>query len=194
MNYKTFIVREISSGRDELSAFALIFEGEDSCIVLPVVIGSGEARAISFGMKNSAKSTIPLTHDVFSKFVKDVGYHVDRVEIYQIVDGVFLSNITLKNDDGNTITLDARTSDAVAMALRFSAPIHATEAVISEAGVTLSFNDLKQKDEQTNPVGEGYEAYSTEVLQELLEIAVKKEDFDVAIELDRELKKREKEN
>jgi len=191
MSYKTFIVRGISYGQDKLSAFALILEDEKSYIILPVVIGSGEAQSISYGMENSVRPTRPLTHDIFSKFIKNVGYHVESIEIHQIVDGVFLSNIILKNDDGETITLEARTSDAVAMALRFSASIHVSEDVISKAGIVLSVGKTEQGEVHINPIKEeGYEFYSVEELKEMLDIAVRKEDFDMAIELDFEIKKR----
>jgi len=188
MSYKAFIVRGIYS-QDNLSVFAIILEYEESYVILPMVVGNGEAQAISYGMENSTKSTRPLVHDVFSKFIKNLGYNVECVEIHRIVDGVFLSNIILKNDEGEIITLDARTSDAVAMALRFSATIHISEDVISEAGIVLRADNIEQIDINLTKE-EGYGAYSMKDLEELLNIAVEKEDFDAAIELDQEIKKR----
>jgi len=190
MSHKIFIVKGVSYSQDKLNVFALILEDEHSKVILPIVIGGAEAQAISYAMKNENKLARPITHDIFSEFIKHVGYHIENIEVHKIEDGVFFSNIIFKNSKNESIIIDARTSDAVAMALHFSAPIYVSESVISEAGVVLPAYDLKQNSLKINPTKEGYDVYSTEDLQELLEIAVREEDFDAAIELDKELKKR----
>ena len=85
----------------------------------------------------------PLTHDLFTKFVNSTHYTLESVIIYQIIDGVFFSNLNFKNTEKTekNLYLDARTSDAVAMAVRFDAPIYTTEQVLNEAGILLEIGN-----------------------------------------------------
>lgn len=159
------------------------------------MIGNYEAQSISLGLEKDIQPPRPLTHDLFSKFITTVGYYLDSIIIYQIIDGVFFSNLILKNNQDEQLVLDARTSDAVAMAVRFDAPIYTTEQVLTEAGIMLELSDNERTEEsieEESPVIKGYEVYTLEELQELLEKAVNDEDFDTALELQQEIKKRKK--
>ncbi|AIL46024.1 hypothetical protein D505_04239 [Elizabethkingia anophelis R26] len=181
-----------------MGAYALILEQEETGIKLPVVIGNYEAQSISLGLEKDIQPPRPLTHDLFSKFITTVGYTLESIIIYQIIDGVFFSNLILKNDQNEKLILDARTSDAVAMAVRFDAPIYTTDEVLTEAGIMLELSDnddkteYKAEDEEETPVIKGYEVYTLEEIQEMLEKAVQEEDFDTALELQQEIKKRKK--
>ncbi len=195
MDYKKLIIRGISYSQTQMGAYALILEQEETGIKLPVVIGNYEAQSISLGLEKDIQPPRPLTHDLFSKFITTVGYYLDSIIIYQIIDGVFFSNLILKNNQDEQLVLDARTSDAVAMAVRFDAPIYTTEQVLTEAGIMLELSDNERTEESTeeeSPVIKGYEVYTLEELQELLEKAVNDEDFDTALELQQEIKKRKK--
>ncbi|MCL1675095.1 bifunctional nuclease family protein [Elizabethkingia meningoseptica] len=195
MDYKKLIIRGISYSQTQMGAYALILEQEETGIKLPVVIGNYEAQSISLGLEKDIQPPRPLTHDLFSKFITTVGYYLDSIIIYQIIDGVFFSNLILKNNQGEQLVLDARTSDAVAMAVRFDAPIYTTEQVLTEAGIMLELSDNERTEEsieEESPVIKGYEVYTLEELQELLEKAVNDEDFDTALELQQEIKKRKK--
>ena len=112
--------------------------------------------------------------------------------IYQILDGVFFSNLNFKNNEtGDELILDARTSDAVAMAVRFDAPIFTTPQVLSEAGILLELEEPTPAQEDIDAVMEGDLAMvPLEGLQKLLDEAVKDEDFDAALELQKEIKRR----
>ena len=161
---------------------------------LPVVIGNFEAQSISLGLEKDIHPPRPLTHDLFSKFVISANFELSSVIIYQIIDGVFFSNINFKNKTTHEeLIMDARTSDAVAMAVRFDAPIYTTQQVLSEAGILLELNEVskEEKIETTNQEG-NLASLSMENLQNLLEDAVKDEDYNAAMELQEEIKRRKK--
>lgn len=198
MDYKRLVIRGISYSQTQSGAYALLLEDEETNVKLPVVIGNFEAQSISLGLEKDIHPPRPLTHDLFAKFVKDSNFTMDSVLIYQIVDGVFFSNIIFKNTiSGEDLILDARTSDAVAMAVRFDAPIYTTQQVLSEAGILLDIEEPLV--EGNSDVEEPFEELSgnlsdasTEELQMMLEEAVKEEDFDYALEIQEEIKRRKK--
>ena len=195
MDYKRLIIRGISYSQTQSGAYALLLEHEETNVKLPVVIGNFEAQSISLGLEKDIHPPRPLTHDLFAKFVSNANFELVSVIIYQIIDGVFFSNINFKNKANNEeLIMDARTSDAVAMAVRFDAPIYTTPQVLSEAGILLELDEPAGQD--TNPEiisAEGDLASLTlEDLHKLLEDAVKDEDFDAAMELQQEIKKRNK--
>jgi len=194
MDYKQLVIRGISYSQTQSGAYALLLEHEETNVKLPVVIGNFEAQSISLGLEKDIHPPRPLTHDLFSKFVTCCSFTLTSVIIYQIVDGVFFSNINFKNNSsGEELILDARTSDAVAMAVRFDAPIFTTDQVLNEAGILLEIED---KSAETNfkeePVDESLSAMSMEELQKLLDNAVKEEDYDTAMEIQEEIKRRKK--
>ena len=169
MEYKKLIIRGISYSQTQSGAYALLLEQPDSGIKLPIVIGNFEAQSISIGLEKDLKTPRPLTHDLFSKFIEEAHYIVESVIIYKFVDGVFFANINFTNRIlGNSITLDSRTSDAVAMAVRFDAPIWD--------------NDEPSSSQQK----------SIEELHEELNNAVRNEDFDLAQKIQKEIKSRNK--
>ena len=197
MDYKKLIIRGISYSQTQSGAYALLLEHEETSVKLPVVIGNFEAQSISLGLEKDLKPPRPLTHDLFSKFVNSTHYTLESVIIYQIIDGVFFSNLNFKNkDNGEELILDARTSDAVAMAVRFDAPIYTTEQVLNEAGILL---EIDQNSEASSPDISAdnsnisdFRKLSMEELNSLLEDAVKEEDYDLAMEIQEELKRRNK--
>ncbi len=194
MDYKRLIIRGISYSQTQSGAYALLLEHEETNVKLPVVIGNFEAQSISLGLEKDIHPPRPLTHDLFSKFVLSADFTLTSVIIYQILDGVFFSNINFKNNsNGEELILDARTSDAVAMAVRFDAPIYTTQQVLSEAGILLELDEPSAGEENFSGESAGnLAALSLEELQKLLEDAVKDEDFDAAMELQQEIKRRNK--
>ena len=197
MDYKKLIIRGISYSQTQTGAYALLLEHEETSVKLPVVIGNFEAQSISIGLEKDLRPPRPLTHDLFTKFVTSTHYTLESVIIYQILDGVFFSNLNFKNkDNGEELILDARTSDAVAMAVRFDAPIYTTEQVLNEAGILL---EIDQNSEASSPDISAdnsdisdFRKLSMEELNSLLEDAVKEEDYDLAMEIQEELKRRNK--
>lgn len=195
MDYKRLIIRGISYSQTQSGAYALLLEHEETKVKLPVVIGNFEAQSISLGLEKDIHPPRPLTHDLFAKFVSITNYELVSVIIYQIIDGVFFSNLNFKNKTNNEeLIMDARTSDAVAMAVRFDAPIYTTPQVLSEAGILLELDEPAPQDSDSEHLAaEGDLASLTlQDLQKLLEEAVKDEDFDAAMELQQEIKKRNK--
>ncbi|WP_332019544.1 bifunctional nuclease family protein [Kaistella sp.] len=195
MDYKRLIIRGISYSQTQSGAYALLLEHEETKVKLPVVIGNFEAQSISLGLEKDIHPPRPLTHDLFAKFVSITNYELVSVVIYQIIDGVFFSNLNFKNKTNNEeLIMDARTSDAVAMAVRFDAPIYTTPQVLSEAGILLELDEPAPQDSDSEQISaEGDLASLTlQDLQKLLEEAVKDEDFDAAMELQQEIKKRNK--
>lgn len=195
MDYKRLIIRGISYSQTQSGAYALLLEHEETNVKLPVVIGNFEAQSISLGLEKDIHPPRPLTHDLFSKFVVSANFTLTSVIIYQIIDGVFFSNINFKNNsNGEELILDARTSDAVAMAVRFEVPIYTTPQVLSEAGILLELDDQSTSADQFSPIAtEGdLASFPLEDLQKLLDDAVKDEDFDAALELQQEINRRNK--
>ena len=195
MDYKRLIIRGISYSQTQSGAYALLLEHEETNVKLPIVIGNFEAQSISLGLEKDIHPPRPLTHDLFSKFVITANYELTSVIIYQIVDGVFFSNINFKNKENKEeLIMDARTSDAVAMAVRFDAPIYTTHQVLNEAGILLELEDVSKEVEIDEPVAnEGdLSTLSISEINKLLEDAVREEDFDAALELQKEIKRRNK--
>ncbi|HBR12640.1 MAG TPA: hypothetical protein DD740_10700 [Chryseobacterium sp.] len=197
MDYKRLIIRGISYSQTQSGAYALLLEHEETSVKLPVVIGNFEAQSISLGLEKDIHPPRPLTHDLFAQFVKNTGYKLESVIIYQIKDGVFFSNINFKNPvNEDELILDARTSDAVAMAVRFDAPIFTTSEVLNEAGILLELEESPKIQVDTDePEVSDYNDLSgatVEELNQMLNDAVRDEDFDTALRIQEEIKRRSK--
>ena len=164
-------------------AYVLILGDKHSTRRLPIVIGDTEAQAIALGMEDM-KSSRPLTHDLFKKFAESYGVELLEVVITRFLEGVFYAMLVCKQGDEINM-LDARPSDAIALAVRFNCPISAYDKVMDEAGIEMD----EVKDMEETPEEPGNEdPYSTqgltlEQLQELLEIAIEEEDYEKAAEL-----------
>ena len=196
MDYKKLIIRGISYSQTQTGAYALLLEHEETSVKLPVVIGNFEAQSISIGLEKDLKPPRPLTHDLFTKFVTSTNYTLESVIIYQIIDGVFFSNLNFKNlGNGEELIIDARTSDAVAMAVRFDAPIYTTEQVLNEAGILL---DIESSDSSVSSEAEEHEDATDftkmhiDDLKALLDEVVKSEDYDTAMIIQNEINRRNK--
>lgn len=193
MDYKKLIIRGISYSQTQSGAYALLLEHPETGVKLPVVIGSFEAQSISMGLEKDLKPPRPLTHDLFAEFVENARYTLESVVIYKIVDGVFFSNINFVNRLlGDSITLDARTSDAVAMAVRFDAPVYTTKEVLNEAGILLNLDFHEEDSDDADEEPAYTPSKSIQELQSELDDAVKNEDFDLAIKIQEEIKARNK--
>lgn len=194
MDYKKLIIRGISYSQSQSGAYALLLEHEETSVKLPVVIGNFEAQSISLGLEKDLNPPRPLTHDLFAQFVKNTGFKLESVIIYQIKDGVFFSNINFKNPlTEEELILDARTSDAVAMAVRFDAPIYTTSDVLNEAGILLELEETQKMEAEEEEVSTDFNdlsEVSLEELNQLLNDAVKEEDYDTALRLQEEIKRR----
>lgn len=207
MDYKKLIIRGISYSQTQANAYALLLEDEETAIKLPVVIGSFEAQSISLGLEKDLTPPRPLTHDLFASFIKLSSLEPVSVIIYKIVDGVFYSNLNFMDKaTGEDSSLDARTSDAVAIAVRFNIPIYTTQKVLDEAGILLDLDTLPaERTEDTHPDEDivladfeqdlaDFNNLPMEELESLLESAVKNEDYDTAFEIQEIIKQRKNKN
>jgi hypothetical protein len=128
-------------------AFALLLAVEgDSKVRIPVVIGGAEAQSIAIKLER-VRTPRPLTHDLFCSFAHAFGVRLKEVFIYRFEDGIYSSELTF-TDGTRTIGLDARTSDAIAIAMRADAPIYTTQAIVDETGIEL-------EEVQPDPVAPG---------------------------------------
>lgn len=180
----------LSNSQSQTGAYALLLAEEEGDRRLPIIIGAFEAQSIALQLEGLTPPR-PLTHDLFYNFSKAFHITILEVNIFKLEEGVFYSELICKQGD-NEINIDARTSDAVALALRFNCPIYTTETILNSAGVYLDDeNELKsQPPEKEKSTGSKWKKYSTEELEELLTEAIENEDYEKASEIRDEIKKK----
>ncbi|MGS2739742.1 bifunctional nuclease domain-containing protein [Sinomicrobium sp. M5D2P17] len=199
-------IKGISYSQTQNGAYALILNEVEGDRKLPIVIGAFEAQSIAIALEKEIKPPRPLTHDLFKNFADRFDVVVKQVIIHKLVDGVFYSSIICERDKIEEI-IDARTSDAIALALRFNAPIFTYKNILDKAGIYLSFSpkDKDQKEEEevlsedivsgkeeAASASEDYSALTLQELHKMLETAVTNEDYEKAVKLRDEISKREK--
>jgi bifunctional DNase/RNase len=188
-------VMGISYSQTQSGAYALILIEENGERRIPIIIGGFEAQAIVIKLENLDPPR-PLTHDLFKKFADEFNISITEVMIYKLEEGVFFSKLVCSNSE-KTYSIDSRTSDAVAIALRFGCPIYITEEILDKAGITISPSDGEVSSAgETDPLLEAetpkYGSYSDEELYKLIDEAVKTEDYERAASIRDEIEKRKK--
>lgn len=166
-------------------AFALVLADKKSNLKLPIIIGSVEAQSIALALEKY-ESRRPLTHDLFKNFADNYNINVKEVVIDRFREGVFYSQLVCEKD-GETSVFDARTSDSVALALRFGCPIYTNQQVLDEAGVMIE----EDEDNGENHQDSDFEERSIEELKNMMEEAVEEEDYELASILRDEIKSKE---
>lgn len=126
----------LSYSQVHTGAYALILSQVDGPYRLPIVIGPAEAQSIAIRLENIA-SPRPMTHDLFESFTQAFGIRLQKVFIYKFEDGIFFSEMTF-TDGERQVTLDSRTSDAIAVALRTQSPIYTTREILLETGFVMN--------------------------------------------------------
>ena len=199
-------IKGISYSQTQSGAYALILSEVDGQRKLPIVIGAFEAQSIAIALEKEIQPPRPLTHDLFKNFSDRFDIVVKQVIIHKLVDGVFYASLICERDKVEEI-IDARTSDAIALALRFSAPIFTYKNILEKAGIILKtdsrkeddedqpedvllFNDLEFETEEVETSEEENPSKSIKELQELLTKAVADEDYETAAKLRDEISKR----
>jgi bifunctional DNase/RNase len=188
-------VMGISYSQTQSGAYALILLEENGERRIPIIIGGFEAQAIVIKLENLDPPR-PLTHDLFKKFADEFNISITEVMIYKLEEGVFFSKLVCSNEQ-KSYSIDSRTSDAVAIALRFGCPIYITEEILEKAGITIS-----PSDGDVTPSGEAeaifetesgkYGSYSDEELYKMIDEAVKTEDYEKAASIRDEIEKRKR--
>lgn len=181
----------LSSGQSN-GSYTLILEEEHGKRKLPVVIGSFEAQAIAIEIEKIVPFR-PMTHDLFVAFAQTFGIKVQEIEIYNLIDGVFHAKLVCELD-GAPYEIDARTSDSIALAVRFKCPIYTTEQIMDEAGVIFEDEPARSVShtEQIEKPENDYSLMSVEELQNRLNEAIGIEDYGKAAMIRDELNKRKK--
>jgi bifunctional DNase/RNase len=204
-------IHGISYSENLSGAFALVLNESKGIRKLPVVIGGFEAQAIALALQKNIKTSRPLTHELFKDFADKFEIKLKKVIIHKLVDGVFFSNMVCEKD-GDTVIIDSRTSDAIAMALRFNAPVFTYESILNEVGFEsdfkyekkIDFNEedvflnLEKKDDESlkeiNLKSENIklENMSLKKLNEMLDKSLAKEDYEFSAKVRDEIKNRKK--
>lgn len=197
-------IKGISYSQTQNGAYALILNEVDGDRKLPIVIGAFEAQSIAIALEKEIRPPRPLTHDLFKNFSDRFDIVVKQVIIHKLVDGVFYSSLICERDKIEEI-IDARTSDAIALALRFKAPIFTYKNILDKAGIYLKVNPKKEGEEQDQDsilvdemvveeieatILENYTNKSLEELHTLLDEAVYNEDYEKAAKIRDEIDKR----
>ncbi len=199
MNLVPLKIKGISYSQTQNGAYALILTEIEGKRKLPIVIGAFEAQSIAIALEKDIKPPRPLTHDLFKSFAKRFDIQLKKVIIHKLVDGVFYASIVC-HKDGQEEVLDARTSDAIALALRFDTSIFTYESILEQAGIILDVKEADPKkiesykqpqqlpqDTKADPT---LSKLSLDKLKEALEQAVQMEDYEYAAAIRDEISKR----
>ena len=200
-------IKGISYSQTQNGAYALILSEENGDQKLPIVIGAFEAQSIAIALEKEIMPPRPLTHDLFKTFAKRYGIAVKQVIIHKLLDGVFYSSIICEREGIEEI-IDARTSDAIALALRFDAPIFTYKNILDKAGIKTETapnkNELSKKaaivieqlltsdnKESVISTREDFSKHSLKQLKKMLEEAVNNEEYEKAVSIRDEVSKRQ---
>lgn len=194
-------IKGISYSQTQNGAYALILSEVDGDRKLPIVIGAFEAQSIAIALEKEILPPRPLTHDLFKNFADRFEINVKQVIIHKLVDGVFYSSIICERDTIEEV-IDARTSDAISLALRFNAPIFTYKNILDKAGIFLKGSESEQdgfEDDvlvdqliiEDDPVeSNNYKKMSLSELNTSLDEAVAAEDYEAAAKIRDEISKR----
>ena len=198
MNLVQLLINGISYSQTQNGAYALILSELEGERKLPIVIGTNEAQSIAIAIEKEIKPPRPLTHDLFKNFCVRFDIKIKQVIIHKLVDGVFYSSVICERDGIEEI-IDSRSSDAIALAIRFEAPIYTYENILEKAGVIIKVEKeidesslLKELfyDENSEIESSELKEKTTKELEELLKIAVKNENYESAAKIRDEISNR----
>lgn len=186
----------LSYSQTQSGAYALVLAEEHGNRRLPIIIGGYEAQAIAIHLEKMSPSR-PLTHDLFKTFCDTFLIEIKEVIIYNLSEGIFYAKLVCKQNDVNEVEIDARTSDAIALAVRFNCPIYTYEFILSSAGIVIdeegeskSVASESQSKAKSNPKDD-LSAKTLEELQELLNRAIEEEAYERAGKIRDEMNKRQ---
>lgn len=194
MKKKRLEIVGMSYSQSQTGAYALILGAPGEKRRLPIIIGGAEAQSIAMELEKM-KPARPLTHDLFKNFADHFLITVKEVLINKFEEGIFFSVLLCENA-GKTVEVDSRTSDAVAIALRFGCPIFVEESILEEAGIVMDDEPIGDDPEAEIPIPKikktksQYTSYTESQLNEMLHVAIEKENYEEASRLRDELEKR----
>lgn len=189
----------LSYSQTQSGAYALVLGESAGSRRLPIIIGGFEAQAIAIELEKMTP-TRPLTHDLFKTFSETFSIDITEILIYNLVEGIFYAKLVC-TDGTKEVEIDARTSDAIAIAVRFNCPIYTYEFILKSAGIVLDDETLPSnsatadvqipslEETDTNPEAE-YKSKSSEELKNLLQSALEDEQYEMASKIRDELNNR----
>jgi bifunctional DNase/RNase len=190
----------LSSSQSQSGSFALVLGETQGNRRLPIIIGMFEAQAIAIEIEKIIPNR-PMTHDLFKSFGHSFNYTIKEIVISDLKEGVFFAKIICENDS-KTVEIDARPSDAIAIGLRFNAPIYTYEKIMTDAGIILTEESEEEASDLTADItkdkpkqkstskSKPLKDYSYDKLKELLNEALEKEDYEQAAKIRDELNRR----
>ncbi|HRE76120.1 MAG TPA: bifunctional nuclease family protein [Flavobacteriales bacterium] len=190
----------LSYSQTQSGAYALVLGEAGGKRRLPIIIGGFEAQAIAIELEKMTPSR-PLTHDLFRSFCERFAVNVKEVIIYNLVEGIFYAKVMCEGEDGKTAEIDARTSDAIALAVRFSCPIYTYEFILSSAGIILDEEAVRSTADEDDEIDEemdlgelthpaDFSKMSVNELEKGLQEAIDNEDYERASRIRDELSNR----
>lgn len=204
---KRLNVLGLSYSQTQTGAYALVLAEENGDRRIPIIIGGFEAQAIAIELEG-LKPPRPLTHDLVHNFAKAFNIQLSEVNITKLEEGIFYSEL-LFNDGKDGIRIDARTSDAIALALRFGSPIFTSEDILSKAGIILEFDENDEQgekkakvvkeptktEEKTQPpktktASKLFDNLNNKELEDMLSAAIREENYERASLIKKELDRR----
>jgi bifunctional DNase/RNase len=186
----------LSYSQTQSGAYALVLGEVNGRRRLPIIIGSFEAQAIAIEIEKMTPSR-PLTHDLFKNFAQAYSITIQEIIIYNLVDGIFYAKL-ICSDGKKVVEIDARTSDAIAMAVRFDCSIYTYEFILSTAGIVIEGNDFvylenmsdSSEEKAVTPATSGYASLSIDELKTKLQEALHEEAYEKAAKIRDELNRR----
>jgi len=188
----------ITFSQSQSGAYVLILKEIEGDRNLPILIGQSEAQAIAMELQ-SVKSPRPITHDLIKNIAKTFNIKLNEIIINDFKEGIYYALLVFEREN-KIYKVDARPSDAVALALRFNCPIYTTPEILYETGFILTGSEKdivpppnmqKEAEEVKEP---SFNLYTLEELEKMLEEAVEREDYEMASKLRDEIKKRKEKN
>ena len=195
-------IKGISYSQTQSGAYALVLSEMEGKRTLPIIIGAFEAQSIAIALEKEIRPPRPLTHDLFKTFSERFKITVKQVIIHKLVDGIFFSSL-ICDKDGVEEIIDTRTSDAIAIAIRFLAPIYTYENILDKAGIYLKVEEeiaIKEIlepeaiqvtiDQVDSMSSSNFSKYSMQELHDQLKEAVENENYEKAAKIRDEISKR----
>ena len=197
MKFVQLDITAIRQSDSQNNAYVLLLNETVGERQLPIVIGWCEARSIAIALDGTEETSRPLTHDLFKTLGESFDIAVQKVVIHTLIEGVFHASFHCKhNVTKEEVSIDARTSDAIAIAIRYGCPIFTYEDILARAGIIINsvseekdeFSLEDEDDKMAEP--QGINTFSLKKLKKMLAIAIEEEDYEKASEIRDELNKR----
>ena len=186
-------IAALKTSDSQNNAYVLLLNEMEGKRQLPIVIGWCEARSIALALEDSDPPERPLTHDLFLSISDNFNINISKVVIHTLSEGIFHASFFCKSARKKEVEIDARTSDAVALAVRFKCPIFTYEQVLSKAGIILDKTleeEIFEEEDRDTTSDKGLKEFTLSKLQTMLKKAIETEDYEKASAIRDEINKR----